>query len=436
MQPQRIVVVGAGLAGLTAADELSRRRGAVTILEARDRIGGRVWSVRDGFSDGQYGELGGEFIDGDHERVRRLAGEFKLPLVRVLERGFGHRVRVPHDGYRLTRSGPWDMLQERLSPLITRYRAARGGDDAAAVREIATWSVDDWLEHQHTDAGARALAVTIRGFFLADPQELSALPVVAQLADKGSPADTPVYRIGGGNDRLLDALAGRSGARVLLRHVVKAVAQATDRVIVRVLDADGLLQEIECDAVVMAVPATTLRQIDITPPLPEDQQKAIARLRYGRATKVVVQCAGEGLRGRRLQAIATDGPLGAFWDATEGQPTATNAMIAFLGGGAASRQLQAASRRGGAGLVSGLCWLGLAGTPVIASHSTTWEDDPYAAGGYAYADPAFDPAWKPLLSRRAGRIVFAGEHTSGDFQGYMEGAVESGERAAQEVGQG
>jgi monoamine oxidase len=328
------------------------------------------------------------------------------------------------------------MLLERLSPLIARYRAARGRDDAAAVREIATWSIDDWLAQQHADADARALAVTIRGFFLADPQELSALPVVAQLAESGSPAHTPVYRIAGGNDRLLDALAGTSGARILLRHVVKAVAQATDRVVVRVLDGDGLLQEIECDAVVMAMPTPTLRKIDITPPLPEDQQKAITRLRYGRATKVVVQCVGEGLRSRRLQAIATDGPLGAFWDATEGQPTATNAVIAFLGGGAASPQLQAVSRRGGAGVVADLCWLGLAGTPVIACHSTTWEDDPYAGGGYAYADPSFDPAWKPLLARRAGRIVFAGEHTSGDFQGYMEGAVESGERAAREVWEG
>ena len=432
MLPQRVVVVGAGLAGLTAARELGRRA-AVTILEARDRIGGRVWTVRDGFADGQHGELGGEFIDDDHERMRRLAAQFDLSLARVLERGFAHRFRVPHDGHRLTRSGPWDMLQDTLAPLITRYKATRGRNDAESVREIATWSVDDWLAQQHAGPDARALATTIRGFFLADPQELSALPVVAQLADRGSPAQTPVYRIAGGNGRLLDAMAAASEARILLRHVVKSVAQATDRVVVRALDAAGLLQEIECDALVMAVPAMTLRQIEITPRLPEEQQKAISRLRYGRATKVVVQCTGTGLRGRRAQAIATDGPLGAFWDATEGQPSTNKSVIAFLGGGAASPQLQHASERGGAGLLSDLCWLGLAGTPVIATHRATWEIDPYALGGYAFADPAFDPAWKPLLSRRAGRIVFAGEHTSADFQGYMEGAVESGSRAADEL---
>lgn len=433
MQPQRIVIVGAGLAGLAAAHELAARGRTVTTVEARDRVGGRVWTVRDGFADGQHGELGGEFVDEDHARLRALAERFALPLVRVLERGFAHRYRRPHDGYRFSRSGPWAMLQERLAPLISRYTAARGCDDAAEVRELATWSVAEWLVQQRAEPEEVAAAATIRGFFLADPQELSALPVAAQLADKGTPAHTPVYRIAGGNDRLLDALVARTPMRLLLGHTVHAVAQAADRVLVRAADDRGRRQEIEGDAVVMAVPATTLRRIEIAPPLPDGQQKAIARLSYGRATKVVLQCAGDGLRGRRAQAIATDGPLGAFWDATQGQPTTRHAVMAFLAGGAASAQLQEAFRRGPAGLLSELCWLGVAGTPVVASRRATWEDDPLAQGGYAYADPAFDPAWRPLLSRRAGRLVFAGEHTSADYQGYMEGAIESGQRAAAEL---
>jgi monoamine oxidase len=70
---------------------------------------------------------------------------------------------------------------------------------------------------------------------------------------------------------------------------------------------------------------------------------------------------------------------------------------------------------------------------VSAMKMATWEDDPFVRGGYAYLDPAFDPAWRPLLARRAGRLVFAGEHTSEDWQGYMNGAVESGVRAAHEL---
>lgn len=436
MLPQRIVVVGAGLAGLIAAHELAAGGAAVTIVEARGRVGGRVWTVREGFDDGQYAELGGEFVDDDHAHVRGLARRFGLQLVRVLEHGFAHRYRRPHDGYRFTRAGAWEMLQKRLGPLVSRYESADGRDDADAVRELAAWSVAGWLERQQADAEELALAATIRGFFLADPQELSALPVVAQLAGSGSPANTPVYRIAGGNDRLLAALVDNTPARLLLRHTVQAVVQDADRVGVHVVDAGARRQQLEADAVVMAIPATTLRDVVFTPALPDTQQKAIAQLRYGRATKVVVQCAGAGLRSRRARAIATDGPLGAFWDATEGQPSGEKSMIAFLAGGSASPALRHAAERGAAALMDDLCWLGLAGTPAVASQRATWEDDPLAGGGYAYLDPAFDPAWTPLLARRAGRIVFAGEHTSADHQGYMEGALQSGVRAAAELAQG
>ncbi|PYR73766.1 MAG: hypothetical protein DMF87_24910 [Acidobacteria bacterium] len=71
--------------------------------------------------------------------------------------------------------------------------------------------------------------------------------------------------------------------------------------------------------------------------------------------------------------------------------------------------------------------------PVTAVHVGDWTSDPWARGGYAFTDPCFDPAWRPLLGRRAGRIFFAGEHTSERWQGYMNGAVESGQRAAREL---
>ena len=91
----------------------------------------------------------------------------------------------------------------------------------------------------------------------------------------------------------------------------------------------------------------------------------------------------------RSSAFATDGRLGAFWDSSEEQGTAV--------------------------------------------HVADWTADPWARGGYAYIDPGFDPAWRPLLARRAGRVVFAGEHTSERWQGYMNGAGESGQRASREL---
>jgi monoamine oxidase len=433
MNNTRVIVAGAGLAGLSAAHELARRGAAVTLLDARERAGGRVWTVRDGFAHGQHAELGGEFIDEHHSRIRTLANGFGLELVQVLRGGFTHRFRRRGGDTVLSRSGPWEPLRDLLAPLVRRYKAARGRDDAAAIREMSTFSLRGWLREQSADPDVHAMVDSMRGFFLAEAEDLSVLPVVAQLAEAGSPSQTPVYRMVGGMDRLIDALVAHTPARLLLGHQVRAVSQAADRILVRATDQRGLLQEIEGDALVVTLPATTLRDIEITPALPEDQQRAIASLRYGCATKVVVQCASPGLQRRRAQAFATDGALGAFWDATEGQPSASPSIINFLGGGAVSPKLAARGEAGAGALLSELCWLGLAGAPVLGTCSVTWEDDPFALGGYAYADPGFDPAWKPLLSRRAGRIVFGGEHTSEDFQGYMEGAVESGQRAAAEL---
>jgi monoamine oxidase len=324
-------------------------------------------------------------------------------------------------------------LRTAFDPLIRRYRAAGGDERAATIRELSTYSMRDWLRAQDASQEAHAVADSLRGFFLADPEEMSALPLVAQLAEHGSPMRTGISRIVGGTDRLVDALVRATPAQLLFDHHVHAIAQATDRVVVRVRDAGGLQQEIETDAVVMTAPATVLRTIEITPALPDEQLHAIRSLKYGCATKLVIQYEGDTLRRMRARAFATDTYLGAFWDSTEGQPSAAYSTLAFLCGGSASAAMRGHIDRGPRDVLSALCWLNLADAQVTASHHTSWERDPLVGGGYAYLDPAFDPAWLPLLSRRAGRIVFAGEHTSSAHQGYMEGAVESGLRAAREI---
>jgi monoamine oxidase len=432
MTGRRVVVVGAGLAGLAAAHELTRQGRVVTIVEARARAGGRVWTSRDGFLDGQYAELGGEFVDDDHSHVRTLAARFGLDLVPVLQRGFTQRYRS--DGrHRVRRWAGWKELQQAFEPLIRRYRAAGGDERSEAVRELSTYSVREWLRLQHASDDVHAIADSMRGFFLADPEELSAFPLVAQMTEHGSPARTGISRIVGGNDRLVDALIDATPAQLLFNHHVHAIAQATDRVIVRLRDEAGLQQALEADAVVITVPATVLGTIEITPSLPEAQIHAIRSLKYGCATKVVLQYDGDTLRRMRARAFATDTHLGAFWDSTEGQLSTAHSTLTFLCGGSASAAMRERIERGPRDVLSDLCWLGLAGATVTASQHYSWERDPLAGGGYAYLDPAFDPAWLPLLSRRAGRIGLAGEHTSSEHQGYMEGAIESGLRAAREL---
>jgi monoamine oxidase len=159
----------------------------------------------------------------------------------------------------------------------------------------------------------------------------------------------------------------------------------------------------------------------------------MAHLRYGPATRLLVQFARRFWRRRgRPKAFGSDQPTGAVWDGNEGQPGLAG-ILSFLAGGRASRQLQARLAEGGAdGVAEDVAWLGPPAT-VLASRAIVWEDDPLAGGGYAYFDPGFRPIWRDLLARPSGRIAFAGEHTSVRWQGYMNGAVESGQRAAADI---
>jgi len=155
---------------------------------------------------------------------------------------------------------------------------------------------------------------------------------------------------------------------------------------------------------------------------------------YGARMLKVSQFSGTCGRKKpgRPRAFGTDLPTGAVWDGNE-QQRGRAGILSFLAGGHASKALQdILHAEGVAGVIARIDWLGKPAT-LLRSHTVAWDHDPWARGGYAYFDPGFDPLWRAWLARPAGRIVFAGEHTSVKSQGYMNGAIESGLRAAAEI---
>ena len=433
-----VVVAGAGLSGLAAAHDLIAMGANVTVIDARDRVGGRVWTIRDGFAEQQHGEVGGDLIDEDHDAIRELAGELNLKLTRILRAGFGAirrdekgRPRITHRGI----SRGWERIGNELEPVCRPYRLAEQRWDTPIAMNLARRSVANWLDSQHADEELRATAIGLRGFFLADPEELSLIALVDQFAsnDDDGPVRGAMFRIDGGNDRLATALAAPLGNRLRLKTEIVAISHRGRTVRVAVKQAQTQAQ-ITGDYLIVTMPASIVRRIPFTPSLPSQQHDAFAALKYGRATKTLLQFSKRFWRAAgRPRAFGTPFGIGALMDANEEQ-RGRPGILALLAGGAASDETQAiVAKNGPSALVNALDWLGSKDAELLASRQVVWEQDPWARGGYAFFDPGFDPSLRAWLARPFGRIFFAGEHTSIRWQGYMNGAIETGRRAAAEV---
>ncbi|HEU4343936.1 MAG TPA: NAD(P)/FAD-dependent oxidoreductase [Candidatus Binatia bacterium] len=447
MAKPSVLIVGAGLAGLAAARELERRGCRVRVFEARNRVGGRVWTLRDGLS-GMHAEAGGDLIDDDQQEIRRLAKELGLRESRVIRSGFSH-YRLGKDGRRRIRSSSsgWRETERALQPLIRAYKLNGEEWSGPIAGMIAERSIGDWLdelEGRRSRAGnqrssvaieeLRATATAMRGFFLADPDEMSLLVYVEQFASAGDPAERALYRLRGGNDRLPERIARRLHTPVRLQHVVRRIVQTKERVRMTFEDGRGRWSEIEASHAIVTAPAPIAAELEFTPGLPDAQRDAFTRLRYGRATKTVLQFDRPSWRrARRPRACATDLDLGAVWDGSEDQ-RGPRGILTLLAGGSASDATKTILAGGGAKrLVERLRFFGIGRARLVASRGVSWEDDLWARGGYAFFDSSFPPSARRLLALPWRRVFFAGEHTSTTWQGYMNGAVESGLRAAEEV---
>ncbi|HET9844834.1 MAG TPA: NAD(P)/FAD-dependent oxidoreductase [Nitrospira sp.] len=435
LRGRSIAIVGAGLSGLSAAVQLRQRGASVTVFEGRDRVGGRVLTIRDGFANGQSAEAGGDLIDEEHTELCSLVRICGLTLVPILRRGFafvrGHspgKVQVMGRSQRL-----WKQLADALDPLVRSYQLCEQRWDGVVARQLSAISVADWMRQSALNSGVQRMLVGLRGFFLADPKELSLLSLVEQLA-AGTPGSGRMYRIMGGNDCLPNRLGQMLRGCVQLRHEVTALSQNKEQVRLTVRNASGEVRQVRADYVVLSVPASVLSSMDFRPTLPASQSAAIKNLQYGAVTKTLMQFDRRFWRSRgRPLAYGTDLPTGSLWDGNEEQGTRPGILSLMAGGSASAYTQDVLSEEGPTGLAKRLGWLGSTKARLLGAYSVSWEKDPWAGGGYAVFGPGYDPKLRAWLAYSHGRIMFAGEHTSLRWQGYMNGAVESGLRAAAEV---
>jgi monoamine oxidase len=361
-----------------------------------------------------------------------LCKEFGLRLKPILLRGFGLTMATAKGVKVFDSQAPtWAAFNRIFQTRATALEAVGGEWVSSIAATIASQSIDEVLTVEKASRAVRAHATGLRNFWVADPDQLSALVAAAQVLE-GDPSKGAMYHIVGGNDRLIEHLARDASAEIQLRHVVRTIERRGENVRVGIEGPNGRVARAIADYVVLAIPAALLTAVRFSPALPPMQQQALMTLATGPATKAILRFTRPWWRKTsKPRAYGTNLAIGAVWDAGEAQAGA--ALLTLLAGGRASAGLQQLLGTGGAsGLVTQLRWLGRA-SEIPQVHAATWEHDPWARGAYAYFSPRFDPALRPLLARATGRVFFAGCHTSRNFQGYMNGAVESGLRVAEEI---
>ena len=435
-----MIVIGAGLAGLSGADELHRAGWKATVLEARDRVGGRVHSLRC-FSDGLVAEGGGEFIEETHTRMLAYAEQFDLKLGRVGSWQGEDRDWASFEG----KAGPlsdariwganlhdevekiWLALAElgELVPDPHRPQAARGAD------YLDQKSTADWLGSLDVHPLAKQDFIQhIRAEYTCEPEHHSLLDLARNASMYYSTMERNVnYRVIGGNDQIPLALAAAL-PDVRLNAPVTSIHALPDEVVVTYRQGNSELTASAAFAV-LAIPLTTARRIEFNPPLPDAHLRMVNELSYGAVTKVLIEYRQRFWDERRWNGrLVTDTPIVYTWHATSHLESKRGILTAYTGGGPGARLASLSDEERIRLVVAEIEKVFPGSSDLIECTATVaWPNEPYTRGSYAALAPGEVTAHWQTLFEPAGRLFFAGEHAT-DIQGFMEGAVESGQRAA------
>lgn len=435
-----VVVIGAGVAGLAAAVTLRENGRDVQVLEARQRVGGRVWTIREPFSDGLYAEAGAEYVNGGHTWVDTFLRRYGLldgrtPVSPRMYAFRGERVI----GSSVARFGP------RVASDLRRLgrRAAQLGRfipdparpwEAASAEELDRRSVAQWLDELDLHPTTRAyLDVWHRLDYAVENTEVSLLQFARDERLYGIEGARALSRPRGGMDLLPEAMAAELGLCVHLGANVTAIHRNDRGVDVYY---DGLVPEgqVHASRVILAIPPSVARTIEFSPPLPDAQASAMANLRYGHIVKVLLQYRRRFWRDHgRIRGVMTDLPFLSAWDATRDQPGERGIFGIYTAGADGARLAEMPEPRRVSWCLDQLDQLFPCSSSLFEQGvSAAWDAEPFSGGTYSYFAPGEMRRFAPVLAEPFGRLHFAGEQTD-PWQATMNGALASGVRAAREV---
>ena len=431
---RRVVIIGAGFAGLAAAHELLAAGYDVVVVEARDRVGGRVLSFRD-FVPGQVVEGGGELIGKNHPTWIAYAKHFKLHLAPLAENDDLH-ARFYFEGRLLTDAEAKSLTAEMARAFGTLNDLARPihADEpwtSERAAELDQETAATWLAGLSVSPLAvRAIRSELEsnnGTALARQSLLGNLTQIKGGGVERYWTDSETHRCHGGNQSLAFALAKSIGPERLSLNAAAMQIEAADSSVV-VHTADG--RRLEAHDVILAVPPTVWSKIRIAPPLPAD-----LRPQMGVNVKYLVAFKKRfWLEKKSSPDFNTDTELAMGWEGTDGKGHGPASLTVFSGGpgGDAIRNLPAEQRRQRYAEVLELLYPGFTEN-FVADRFMNWPAETWTGAGYSFPAPGQITTLGPLLAKGIGPIHFAGEHSCYKFVGYMEGGLSSGAAIAKRI---
>jgi monoamine oxidase len=444
---QKVLIIGAGLSGLVAAYELRKLGHEVTVLEARTRPGGRVWSLRDPFSDDLYAEVGAARIPDNHDLTLRYVREFNLPLTPFYPAGSrmysigGRRIRTDAGGEWIAGEAPldlergekklgqWALLERYLGDALVELGDPYAIDYAGkAARKFDSLSTAQYLREQGASEGANKLLSW--PWATPDDDRCSMLWTLREIAYESQ--EKTRSKIIGGNDRLPRAFAATMKDAVHYGSPVVRLEQDEQRVRA-VVRRNGGTEIFEAERMLVTIPFPALRGIEIAPALSAAKRRAIDEMVYDWIVRATLQCRSRYWEKDGFNGFGHSDTPQQIWHFTHDQPGPRGLLVSFLCGGtgervgdmepeARERFLADEMERAHPGFKRNF----------ETSFVHVWHKDPWAKGAIALPAPGQMTGICVGAEKAEGRIHFAGEHLS-HFSGWMQGAFESGLRAVREI---